>query len=50
MEREAKAKVVASIWGAKFVQFPALVDLEEKVEFMLFFQIDRGNTDSRARN
>ena len=48
MEREAKAKVVASIWGAEFIQFFALqavfasVDLEEKVEFILFFENDRG--------
>ena len=37
MEREAKAKVVASVWGAEFIQFLAalavfaLVNLDEKV-------------------
>ena len=56
MEREAKAKVVASVWGADFVQFPcrascfASVDLEETVEFILFFQIDRCKIASAARN
>ena len=46
MEREAKAKVVASVWGAEFVHFLAalavllLVNLEEKVELILFFQIN----------
>ena len=39
MEREAKANVVASVWGAEFSQFLASscfasVDLEEKVEFI----------------
>ena len=45
MEREAKAKVVASVWGAEFIPFLAAlatylayVDLEEKVESILFFQ------------
>ena len=46
MEREAK--VVASVWGAEFIQFLALVDLEEKVEFILFFLIDRGKIASAA--
>ena len=53
MEREGKAKVVASIWGTEFVQFLACfasVDLEEKDEFNRFFQIDRGKTDSAAKN
>ena len=32
MEREAKAKVVASVWGADFVQFPAaLADLPRSI-------------------
>ena len=38
MEREAKAMVVVSVWGAEFIQFlatPAVVDLEEKFEFIL---------------
>ena len=43
MKTEAKAKVVPSIWGAKF-------GLEEKVYFVLFFQIVLGKTASAARN
>ena len=43
METEAKAKVVASVWGAKFIQFLAAL-------FNLFFQIDRGKTASAARS
>ena len=45
MGTEATAKVVASIWGAKFVQFLAAlavlprVDLEETVEFILFMSL-----------
>ena len=39
---EAKAKVVASFWGQNL--FNSLVVLQEKVEFILFFQIDRGKT------
>ena len=38
MEREAKGMVVVSVWGAEFIQFlatPAVVDLEEKFEFIL---------------
>ena len=32
IEREAKAKVVASVWGADFVQFPAaLADLPRSI-------------------
>ena len=42
METEAKAKVVAAVWGATFIQFFAScfasADLEEKVEFLLFIQ------------
>ena len=47
MEREAIAKVVASVWGGRIYAIPcrasclALVDLEEKVEFILFFQINK---------
>ena len=47
METEAKAKAVAPVWGEEFI-YPcrascfASVYLEEKVEFILFFQIDRG--------
>ena len=49
MEREGKAKVVTSDWGAEFVQFLAAlavvsVYLEETVEFNLFFQKDPGKT------
>ena len=47
MEREAKAKVVASVWGhTSIIQFLAAltcfasVDLEDKVEIILFFLID----------
>ena len=47
MGTEAKAKVVASIWRASCF---ASDDVEETVEFVLFFQIDRGKTDSAARN
>ena len=42
METKAKAKVVASVWGAKFIPFLAAlavlpsVDWKEKVEFILF--------------
>ena len=50
METEAKAKVVASVWGTEFVKFLASVDLKEQDEFNLFFQINRGNTASVARN
>ena len=58
IELEYKAKVVASVWGAEFVQFLAscrascfdLVYLKEKVEFILFYQINRGKTASAARN
>ena len=37
MEREAKAKVVSSVWGA------------ETVEFNRFFHIDQGKPASAAR-
>ena len=57
MEKEAKALLVASVWGAKFVQFltalavlPRSISVEETVEFILFFLIDRGKTASAARN
>ena len=42
--------------GADFIQFLAalasfaLVNLEDKVEYILFFQIDRDKTASAARN
>ena len=42
MELEDKAKVVASVWGGQ--------NLKEKVEFILFFQMDRGKTASAAMN
>ena len=54
METEGNANVVASVWGANFVTFfPALAVLsqsiwKEKVEIILFFQIDRGKTASVA--
>ena len=38
-----------SVWGTEFIQFLAAVDLEEKVEFILFFQIDQGKIASAAR-
>ena len=54
METEERAKVVVSVWMAEFIQFIAVlatsVDLEEKDEFNLFLQIDRGKADSAARN
>ena len=48
-EREAKAKVVASVWRAKCIQFLAALstvyltsfDLAETVEFNHFFQLDQ---------
>ena len=50
METEAKAKIVASVWKAKLIQFLAApcascfasVDLKEKDEFNLFFQMELG--------
>ena len=56
METEAKAKVVAPVWGTEFIQFLAAQAilprsiLEEYNEFNIFFQIDRGKTASAARN
>ena len=56
METEAKAKVVASVWGAKFVQFLAALAVlsrliwNETVECILFFQMDHGKKASAARN
>ena len=57
METEGKAKVVSSIWGAKFVQFLAArascfapVYLEETVTFNRLFQIHLDTTASKARN
>ena len=54
METEAKAKVVASVWWAEFIPCRAncfaSVDLEEKVEFILFFQTDQGKTASSSMN
>ena len=55
METEAKAKVVAFIWGAKFIQFLAALavfprSIKEKDEFNLVFQIDQGKAASAARN
>ena len=45
MAREAKTKVVASVWEADFVQFlAALADLPRSIWInrMNFFQIERG--------
>ena len=48
--------VVSSVWGTEIVVLPcrasnfALVYLKEKVEFILFSQINRGKTASAARN
>ena len=57
IELEDKAKVVASVCGGQnlFKSFPryscfVLVYLKEKVEYILFFQIDWGKTASAARN
>ena len=50
MELEDKAKIVASVWGAKFVHFLAKVYLEETGEFILFFETDLGKTVSAASN
>ena len=45
-----KAKVVSSVWEAEFLQFLASVNLAGQVEFILFFQLDRGKIASTARN
>ena len=56
MELEDKAKVIASVWGGQnlfnsfSLQCFALVYSKEKVEFILFFQINRGIKASGARN
>ena len=57
METEAKAKVVASVlYGGQHVfnSLPrylfCLGQFEEKDEFNLFFQINRGKTASAVRN
>ena len=56
METEAKANVVAPVWGAKLVQFLAAlytyfysVESKEMVEFNRFCQIDRCKIASAAR-
>ena len=55
METEEKAKVVGAVWGDRIYSIScrascfASVYLEEKDEFNLFFQIDRGKTASEAR-
>ena len=52
METEAKAKVVVSVLETKCIQFFAAQAalprsfLKGKVEFILFFQIDRGKIAS----
>ena len=66
METEGRAKVVTSVWGAKFVQFLAALAVlpgsfwkkwsnsagpfEGTVEFNRFFQMDRDKTASGVRN
>ena len=58
METEANAKVVASVfWGCGHNLYNSLQRylfclgrIGRKVEFSLFFQIDRGKTASAARN
>ena len=46
MGTEAQAKVVASVWGAKFVQFLAVLAVlprsirKKRLNFNRFFQID----------
>ena len=66
IKTEAKAKVVASVWGAEFIQFlaaPAVFprtilimnelqqdDLKEKDKFIQFFKIVLGEIASVARN
>ena len=52
MELEDTVKVVASIWGAKYVQFLAALAvlprrIEEKVEFNRFFQIEEAKQRAR---
>ena len=62
MGREAKVKVIASVWEAEFVQFLAALAVlprtiwmnlsfssNHPLQFILFFQIDRGKTASAAR-
>ena len=49
MNKEAKAKVVTSVWGAEFVEFlAALAVLPWSMN--LFSQIDQGETSNAARN
>ena len=54
-EAEAKAKVDASVWGAKFVQFlaaPAVLPRsiwKKRLNSTGFFQIDRDKTAGVAR-
>ena len=57
MKLEDNAKVVVSVWGGgRFRSIPyrasyfAPADLEEKVEFTVFFQVDGGKTASAAKN
>ena len=55
MELKDKAKVVASVWGAKFVQFLAALavlpwSILKKRLNSSFFQSDRGKTASTVRN
>ena len=65
METEFKAKVVASVWGAKFVKFLAALAVVSRFERNVrikpflpnrldelnrFFQLDRGKTASAAKN
>ena len=51
IETEGKAKVVASVWGTKFAQFLAAVNLKERVELNHFIQIRVGHAFfSKERN
>ena len=48
MELEAKAKVIASVWGAKFVQYLAALAVlprsnwKKRLNSSFFFQFDGG--------
>ena len=56
MELEDKAKVVASVWEAKFVHFLAALAVlsrmiwKNRMNSTFFFQIDQGKIASWARN
>ena len=56
IDTDAKAKVVASVWGAEFIQFLAAQACllqsiwKNRLNFILFCQIDGGQIASVARN